>query len=1347
MGAPVTMPEPESAEAPAELLYGFIPKQYSRQLFSVGVVALAVLCAAPGKVISSILHLVLTSVGVAIGIGLGLGLAMHVYEQLHQWNTSHKEQTTRPMRPDLIRPKSNVRQPSNLLEDATAYVSLMASAGYNMDDKVLRGQVLKESEKFWDLQYPFTSVEVQKQKAPLLLQQDWPSLPSPVAIQLGRFVEHIMRDYISGWYPKMDHSIVYRDEKEKRKEGIKRDSGGEPEPFNKDKEDDDTHTAQKRKMVFRTSIHRRVPFVDNTYKVISAVFGNLATRVEHVNLFSLALLKWTHVLGHTFKVYRTLRKHAVDKIDGRDPSEVEVAREFLLAGKLHRAVTFGLDVPSLLFADASGEYGTGTDQPPKDDTQVLEQRLFHTTMLKDCELDYNRVLAHRLVRALLPRAEFGSSAVSSLVVEILSGCVLQPLMGLFTPNYLNGWIISGIRSTEKKNDGETGQASQEGVEKVLSEVEKGASSDETGTVSDQLTVDGQSMEKGGEEEESDARRTSQGSLVDPTRKVSEPLSNPTLSVSQGIYLGVSEVAEGTAKGLSSIAKEDHTGCPTITMDVVETPVILAPSADQMVAKPTKGAAIEDDGLFDDTLEELSTGDDGEFDDEEVELEDESLPAISDPWGDNFLNITAMTLIQLHKFANFENCRQARINNYEADVNWDDPACQNAVLRLVIVVEAALLHGRCQYRGPSSTSGEACSNESFGEDYESTFSEVLMDMTSNIDAFEERVNKISDHDRTSKDIDYDYIDANESRNTEVATLRTLISTWLHTGQLFRSIEVIIKAHGNLLSQFYAPNAFLAVPKNADVFAQRMKALDGVDIMVDTMAVLASPRLDPDVESPSLSTPFRQAGSVTESHNAQSARSRLGLLASSFAGRSMDDPGVQTTDLAAYNVGNMSLPRYLDFERNAAFASSLRTERDRRMQSWEGRKADNSIQSVHHKGASDSDKELHQELHNLSRIFYNGTNVMAVRDAARRNDHDSEGNETADAQAKVSLLTVEMASNRRRIEVPDDDSSFLLRAQPRPLNPVSVHRDDRNHDLSYKCFLATYEEPAIPAGSNRYNGGRYIRRCLLQFYPIDRTAAIMLHNDQRKLDKRKGSPLLPDAIASHSSTPYLSGVFLRERHLCQKWTPKGVSTQSFLSSNVMELTDFNATPRSGKALDFIYRMSLFERPTVDLAGKRFTVHDSAGRGPHRADASALEVSDAALSALLLTIGRDWEVPVNEGEGSSKPAEVLQNSNERRHRVEMGPDGYPMIFMKFNQKQGDKNSVEIKPFRLSFVRASLMVTSARQEAQLQVSFICISLLEMHACTVLTLWSLNPYFSVWLTVLKLAQPRARRKQGPKPS
>jgi hypothetical protein len=229
--------------------------------------------------------------------------------------------------------------------------------------------------------------------------------------------------------------------------------------------------------------------------------------------------------------------------------------------------------------------------------------------------------------------------------------------------------------------------------------------------------------------------------------------------------------------------------------------------------------------------------------------------------------------------------------------------------------------------------------------------------------------------------------------------------------------------------------------------------------------------------------------------------------------------------------------------------------------------------------------------------------------------------------------------------------------------------------------------------------------------------MLHSDARKLDKRKGKARSDSTttITQKNSAPYLSGAFLRERHLCQKWTPKGVATQNFLSSSVMELTDFNAAPRGGKALDFVYRVSLFDRPTVDLAGKRFMIHDSAGRGPHRADASALEVSDPALSALLLTIGRDW-VP-EEGkeaeEADAKTEESPKEASDFRHQVEMGPDGYPMIFMKFNRKEGDKTSVEIKPYRISFVRAALMVTSARQEAQLQASLPgCLGRICLYFC-----------------------------------
>jgi len=208
---------------------------------------------------------------------------------------------------------------------------------------------------------------------------------------------------------------------------------------------------------------------------------------------------------------------------------------------------------------------------------------------------------------------------------------------------------------------------------------------------------------------------------------------------------------------------------------------------------------------------------------------------------------------------------------------------------------------------------------------------------------------------------------------------------------------------------------------------------------------------------------------------------------------------------------------------------------------------------------------------------------------------------------------------------------------------------------------------------------------------------LHNDARKVDKRKGKSRIPDVGGSKSNrpVPFVSPEMVRKRHLCQKWAEKKeTSVSSFFSSTVMEVADFNAMPRTGKAIDFIYRMSLFDQPAIDLAGKRFLVQDSASRGAHRADASALEITDASLSALLLSLGREYQPQRRDDE----------SSEGFKHDVEWGPDGYPMIFMKIDKKQGDQVSTEMKPYRTSFVRAAMMVTSARQEAQLQCLRACV-------------------------------------------
>lgn len=270
---------------------------------------------------------------------------------------------------------------------------------------------------------------------------------------------------------------------------------------------------------------------------------------------------------------------------------------------------------------------------------------------------------------------------------------------------------------------------------------------------------------------------------------------------------------------------------------------------------------------------------------------------------------------------------------------------------------------------------------------------------------------------------------------------------------------------------------------------------------------------------------------------------------------------------------------------------------------------------------------------------------------------------------------------------------------------MHIDQRNHGQTYRTFAATYEEAALPSGSFRYSGGRYIRRCTLKYYPNDRTATIELPSSDaaRTLDCRKESSGPPTSITvGPPKAQPLSGDFLRKHHLCQKWVPRGAaprSGSSILASPTMEATDFHSVPRAGKSIDFVYRMSLFECPMVELSGKKFTVHDSSVLGAHRADGSSMELSDAALSVALLTAGQDWEHWQSEQEDEPSHGDGTTSKNADPG-VEMGPDGYPIVWIKLHKKQGEKVTTEIKPYRASYMRAALMLASTRQEAQRQVS-----------------------------------------------
>ena len=292
--------------------------------------------------------------------------------------------------------------------------------------------------------------------------------------------------------------------------------------------------------------------------------------------------------------------------------------------------------------------------------------------------------------------------------------------------------------------------------------------------------------------------------------------------------------------------------------------------------------------------------------------------------------------------------------------------------------------------------------------------------------------------------------------------------------------------------------------------------------------------------------------------------------------------------------------------------------------------------------------------------------------------------------------------------------------------------------------------------------------MRYFPSDRTASVSVVGDVRCLDRRRrmrlgagaagaveggpsssapasGAGGKSDAhlsVTPPPSTPssFLPAKFQKHRHLCNKWSGGtsghggaggggggALAGVSILASSVMEPSDFHSIPRTGRAVDFVYRMSLFDRPVVELGGKKFAVHDSGAMGSHKADASSLEMSDASLSVALLAYGSTMRDRIDDDAGKDEdPTEDVGTAagGDMRNgapngksvagaRVILASDGTPLIYMKLSNGRSaiggggedsaaEKGSAgyEVRPFRPSLVRAALLVTSARQEAQLQVS-----------------------------------------------
>ena len=105
---------------------------------------------------------------------------------------------------------------------------------------------------------------------------------------------------------------------------------------------------------------------------------------------------------------------------------------------------------------------------------------------------------------------------------------------------------------------------------------------------------------------------------------------------------------------------------------------------------------------------------------------------------------------------------------------------------------------------------------------------------------------------------------------------------------------------------------------------------------------------------------------------------------------------------------------------------------------------------------------------------------------------------------------------------------------------------------------------------------------------------------------------------------------------------------------------------------------------IFGHKIIVQDAAALGAHQSDASSLELSDATISVALLLCETE--------ESKSKD---YQNG----FSVKCTPEGMPLLFMKVNDSNQNAKgkALGVKPYRVSSVRAALLIESSKKEAQM--------------------------------------------------
>lgn len=543
--------------------------------------------------------------------------------------------------------------------------------------------------------------------------------------------------------------------------------------------------------------------------------------------------------------------------------------------------------------------------------------------------------------------------------------------------------------------------------------------------------------------------------------------------------------------------------------------------------------------------------------------------------------------------------------------------------------------------------------------------------------------------------------------------------------------------------------------AIAFCNQLKILDGIDILVDTMAVLEADSVKFDGESTDLNSesfnapkalpqpsssklqranivePTSEQTVMKQAQNHLPGQNQITMLASNMKANmksntkrlsrwvgvsSLNQTSELTTNTSSDNSKLLGSAKktasndYLDFHRNSNWTEKLRYERAQRTETWKKATISSAMTATGKFKMIDSvwsknSEKIHRDLQYFARVIYGSTLSITI--------------EKKDDLSEQTNFLLETVSARRMLEVPDDDSSlFLVKTVPRPLKPLRIWNDDQNQRNNFRIYSAFYEQPVTHPVTKRYNGGRLVRHCVVRFFLSDRSAIV---SPSQSVSLFKAESARKICIAPYSSESTLTGKIRKEKNPCQKVLHRASSMSTvMMMGNLMEASDFVSTPRTGKAIEFVYKLAFFEKPTIEVLGKRFTVQDGNLKGAHRADASAIELSDASMTAAIILSGDDQEqVNVNDNSSISTtatPSLDLEVSEEKRikplnehtsaqintdcsieHNKKRTENEILSVNIKVKNAGSDKKDL-LRAFRPSFIRAILLVATARQEAQLQ-------------------------------------------------